>query len=733
MSGRPPERMTWTRFEARAGEVWAQFLAVCRQEFRGESTPLIAEGDSPHPHRQRLERRARRQLARRTAHRRARLVAIGLCLGYGILALRAAQVMLGPDERLQTRARVQFQQPVVIQAQRGEILDRDGHLLASSVLMPTLHADPSRIEDDEVTSLSSELAGILDQSPSRLSRRLARENRRDVWLARNLHPALAREALAKSPRPGALWITEEYRRYYPGGSLASALLGIVGRNGRGQAGLERAWDRYLRGDTFKFVELRDRRGRGIRPVASAFRTAHRGDSVTLTLDRILQLAAEQALDEVVERSAPLSANMVVMDPRTGEILAMANRPTTNPNDTWNLDIRDLKNHAVVDAVEPGSVFKPFVAALALEDGLVTPESTVDCENGAWRVGRNTITDTHAHEHLSIGEIIKFSSNIGAAKLALRLGPEVFLEGLRSFGYGRSVSLGLLGEIRGTVRSPDHVRTIELATTAYGQGVTASTLQLATAVSAVANGGLYVKPYVVREVRDRRGEVVYTREPEVDHRVIAEEHARAVARMMVGVTETGGTATRAAMEGYRVAGKTGTAWKVVDGKYSPTARVASFIGFLPADDPVVAMAVIVDTPTQGSSYGGLAAAPAFRRVAEAVVRHYGLPPDPDYPPRENDESTTASREEAPVESPPLYTGTGFWSRPRPEHSLPRVAWSDDGRYRLPDLSGLSLRDALVSLQGTGLEVALYGHGRVVGQRPPAGELLAPGRRLEVVLR
>ena len=674
------------------------------------------------------EARPKREIAA-DARIRARVVArqrastLGIALGAGLFMVgaRTAWIMLVPDDRLEDKARSLYHDIVVLEARRGDIVDRDGHIMATTVSMPTLHADPARITPEEIPALAAELGTLLDLSPAWIAGRLGRERSRDVVLAREVKPEVVRRA-AQLGRGGKLFVREENRRYTPDGHVASALLGVVGNTGSGREGLERSLDEYLRGDTFQFVRSRDRSGHGLQAAAAALQAAHEGHDVVLTIDRTIQFAAERALDEVVERSEPQSAHLVVLDVETGEILAMANRPSTNANDRATLDPKGLRNYAVADAVEPGSVFKPFIVALALDAGLVSANSMIDCEGGLWRIGRTRIRDDHAHGVVTLGEVIKFSSNIGAAKLALGLGAEATVDGLRDFGFSRDPGTRIPGALPGYMRRAGSIKPIELATTSYGQGVTATTLQLASAVATIANDGVRMEPTILREVRDRGGQVVFSGEPHADRRVISSEAAAEVAKMMVLVTEAGGTGTRAAIPGYKVAAKTGTAWKVVDGKYSASARVASFIGFLPADDPAIAIAVVTDTPTKGSRYGGTVSGPAFMLVAEAAMRHMAIPPDPDL--------LVLDSVEEPAVALALATGSSPWSvfpLDDPQRSL---IWADDGKLRLPDTSGLGLRDVLVLFEDSGLEVALSGYGQAISMHPEAGALVAPGDRVEV---
>ncbi|MDP6934166.1 MAG: penicillin-binding protein, partial [Myxococcota bacterium] len=436
-----------------------------------------------------------------------------------------------------------------------------------------------------------------------------------------------------------------------------------------------------------------------------------GDSIVLTLDPGIQRATEAALDEAMERTQAQAAHAVVMDVRTGDLLAVANRPTVNPNDTSSLTGEQLKNRAVVDSFEPGSVFKPFVVAAALEEEILASDSIVNCENGAWAIGRKVIHDTHRYDDLTVAEVIKFSSNIGSAKIAFDLGADHVIGYLKAFGYGRSTGLGLPGEVRGIIRSPERIKKIELATTSYGHGVTASTVQITAAMATLGNDGVRMQPRLIQEYRDPHGETIRIEEPEVDRRVVSEQVAREVVEMLAAVTEAGGTGTQAQVEGYRVAGKTGTAWKHVNGSYSSTDRIGTFSGLVPADEPRLAITVVVDTPTVGSSYGGVVAGPAFSQIAQRAVRLLGLPPT------EAVESSTDAEEDGDT----------------PSATPAELVWNLEEELIVPDLVGLSMREALVTLQGAGLQVGLQGTGRVWSQRPEPGVPVVPGDRVEVVLQ
>jgi cell division protein FtsI (penicillin-binding protein 3) len=658
-----------------------------------------------------------------------RLATVGLfvALGYGLLSARAAWLMLMPDERLERKAQVQFESSVRVMGRRGDLLDRDGRILATTVNLLELHADPSRLDVNQIRFLAEGLAPQLETDVATLIDRLSKPGRQDVQLAKDLTPdeAAGMKALAATLAKddhrlrNVLWTQSAPRRFYPGGHEAAPLLGVVGRNGVGMAGMESMQDRTLRGRVFKYITWRDRKGRRVTPKST---NAEGGQTLVLSIDRRIQHAVELALDEAMERTVAEAAFAVVVDVKTGDLLAVGNRPTMNANDTTKLDQNLLKNRAAMDAIEPGSVFKPFVAAAALEEGLVTPDTIIGCEGGAWRVGRSVIHDDHPKGDLSVSDVIKYSSNIGAAKLAFLLEAQRTTDYLREFGFGRYTGLQFKGETRGIMRSPNNIKPIELATTAFGQGVTSNTLQLAYALATLGNGGVRMQPRLVVEQRDEHGELLKKSEPTVDRRVVSEKVARQVVAMMKTVTEEGGTGTRARIPGYAVAGKTGTAQKVEDGVYSPTKRIGSFVGLVPADDPRLAIAFVVDTPTEGLSYGGVVAGPGFAAIGATGMRVLGIPPDPALLDDEDDDRPGTAGGPSDPDAIIAMAPT----------AAPELQWTDAGNLRVPDLSGLSLRDALVTLQGAGLSIRTHGSGRVVAQSPASGTPLPPGGTVEVTL-
>jgi cell division protein FtsI (penicillin-binding protein 3) len=656
-----------------------------------------------------------------TSRGRARLSAYVVLAGLLSVGLRASVLMLAPDARLEERAREQFQSAITVRGQRGAIVDSRGRILAATVALPSLYGNPSTAREGDLDRHLAAIAAATGKDEawvrSRFEARASGRKLVEVELGRGLEPSAvatlveavrAEAAREKRRDPPWLFPRDEPTRIYPGRELGSPLIGFTDGNDAGSAGLERVLDRELRGDTYRVVRSHDRKGRAIDADIGARSVASAGHSVRLTLDAAVQASAEAALEEAMIRSRPLGAMAVVMDVRTGAIRAMASVPRGNPNDIPSrADMGAFKNRPAMDQVEPGSVFKPFIAAAAIEEGLVTPDTLVDCELGAWPIGGKVIKDDHPKGVITLVEVIKYSSNIGAAKLAFMLGADRTLRYVRDFGFGERTGLGLPGEVSGQVRKADSIRTVELATTAFGQGVTASPVQLVAAVATLANRGERMVPRLVEAVLDRNGVEESQFAPRVHRRVISPETADTVARMMETVIEEGGTGTRAAIPGFRVAGKTGTAQVVENGVYSPTRRVSSFVGFFPAERPEFAIAVVVDSPTVGSKYGGIVAAPAFSAIGSFLARYYGIEPTEPVP------GKAVAEVVAPGMPLPIELSAG-----------PGETWS------IPDLRGLPMRRVLAALAPSGVQVQVEGSGVVIDQSPAPGQALAAGQSLSL---
>ncbi len=422
-----------------------------------------------------------------------------------------------------------------------------------------------------------------------------------------------------------------------------------------------------------------------------------GAQIELTIDAALQRVAEAELERAVREQEAKAGTLIALDPQTGEVLAMATVPRFDPNRVASSKAEQWRNRTVTDVFEPGSTFKAMLASAALGAGVVRPEDRISCENGSYEVGRRVIRDSHPHGVLTFADVIAQSSNIGSAKVAERLGAERFNAVLEAFGFGRPTGIDLPGEASGLLRPVKRWGRIHLVTTAFGQGIAVTPLQLTRAFAAIANGGKLMRPYVVRRVADASGAVRLVRHPEVETEVISPAVAHAVTELLVGVTETG-TGKQARISGFRVAGKTGTAQKVdpKSGHYSARDRMSSFVGYVPAEDPALVILVVIDTPRK-ATYGGVVAAPVFRAVAEYGLTRRGVLP----------RAAAPADDGIAAEAAALLQSV---SATEPEIAAPGG---------IPSFLGLSMREALVRAHTEGWQVQLQGSGYVVRQDPPVG--------------
>ena len=547
---------------------------------------------------------------------RIALLAAGLFCLLGVGLGRAIKLQWVDRERLLELAEDQYVRRTEIPARRGDIFDRRGVPLAQSVEVDSLWIDPALAPD--LRQASRDLSRRLRLDPVEFYRKL-QNARRFAWIKRQAKPEEVRGAL-QLRIPGVA-VTKEPKRFYPQRELAAQLLGMTGTDGVGLEGLELSFNDELSGQNSELMSLRDAKGRKLLTQLDADPLLRRGASLQLTLDRQIQFVAEKALSRAVEESRGIAGMAVVLDPRTGELLAIANFPSFNPNAPAPGAAEAYRNRAVLDAFEPGSTFKAFTVAAALEENAIRPNQSIFCESGAWTVGRHTIHDTHPHGWLIPGQILQVSSNIGASKIAQSLGRDKLSAYAARFGFGQAGGLGLPGESKGSVPYPKSE--VALATAAFGQGLSVTAVQLAAAYGAIANGGVLMKPYLVHKVVDPDGLVLLDNGPTPLRRVISERTAALVVDMLESVVQKAGTAPRARMEEFRVAGKTGTAQKPdpVARGYSEK-RIASFVGIVPADAPRAVILVVIDEP-KTDVFGGLVAAPAFKEIAAAALPYLGV--------------------------------------------------------------------------------------------------------------
>jgi cell division protein FtsI (penicillin-binding protein 3) len=510
-------------------------------------------------------------------------------------------------------AKKQQNQLVELEPRRGAIYDCNLKAQAFNMSMDSLYAVPNVITNKE--SVINQLLPILGLERSYLSERLSRK-KSFIWLARKLPPADA-EAVKKLNIKG-LGFLKETKRIYPNSYLASHIIGFSGMDNIGLEGVERSYNQYLKGVPGWAIFLRDARMKKL-DIWEKMVLPVDGMNLVLTIDEVIQYIAERELDNVFKNSHAKGASIVVMDPHTGRILAMANRPSYDLNDHSNVSKDSIRNRAICDLFEPGSVFKIVTASAALEEKKVTEEDVFDCENGAYQVGGRILHDHTPHGRLTFKQVIEESSNIGTVKVAQILGPDTIYRYLKSFGFGAKLGVDLSGEISGMIIPVRSWSKSSITSIPMGQGVGVTALQLVSAISVIANGGQLMKPYIIDSVRDNQGRIIKQNKPVLIRKVISMDTAMRIKKILTGVVEEG-TGKLAKVSGFSAAGKTGTAQKVeADGSYSHDKFIASFIGFAPAEDPLLAMVVTVDEP-RGYYFGGVVAAPVFQKVAGDVIRY-----------------------------------------------------------------------------------------------------------------
>lgn len=552
---------------------------------------------------------------------RGRRVVMGfvLMLGFSVVLVRLFTLHVLQAAELTVKADRQHQKTVALEGARGTVYDRHGKVLAINMDVPSVFGVPPSLENP--ARAARYLSPVLHVRADEIEKKL-KQDRSFVWLARKVDPEQGRR-LDRIPLDG-IGVVMEGRRFYPKGPLLSHVLGFAGIDGQGLEGLERRYEADLHGEKQVVVLQRDALGRTVFPKGLREKAPTPGHSLTLTIDEVIQYVAERELEDAVNRTHAKAGTIIVMDPQTGAILAMAVSPRFDPNAVSALTPERWRNRALTDAYEPGSTMKVIVAAAALEENVMTPGSMVYGENGQWRIANTTIHDHERAGWMTFAQVIQKSSNIGAAKTGMALGEERFYRYLQAFGFGQRTEIDLPGEVAGLLKGPREWGRRSVASIAMGQEIGVTPLQMVTAVAAIANGGALLRPYVVAEVRDAKGQVMtIERKSQVRRRAISPDTARTLTGILEGVVAHG-TGTRAAIHGYRVAGKTGTAQKIDPrtGTYSPTQFVGSFVGFVPAQNPRLAMIVVIDEP-QGEAWGGTIAAPVFRRVGEQALPYLGI--------------------------------------------------------------------------------------------------------------
>jgi cell division protein FtsI (penicillin-binding protein 3) len=560
-------------------------------------------------------------------HGSARYIVIAALLSVAMsgLAVRLIFLHLGSADSSRSMAAKTRTYKETLAVPRGRILDGSpsANILASNVGVKDIWADPAVLTaSNNVADVMGRVASVLELDPKEAVSRLGKGGRHFAYISRYV-PENKAEAVARMKLPG-LHMTPATARSYPQGNMLCHILGFVNHDGIGSGGIEQSMEKYLKGTPGLLEsrldgrrrEMLDRRIQEIQP--------RDGADVVLTIDQNLQYMLEQSLDAAMERHRAKAAMAIIQRIRTGEILAMANRPGFDPNEFRSARDEQKLNRAIGYVYEPGSTFKVAVIAAALNEGIVKPETIFNTENGRWLYQKKVLRDYHPYGQLSVADIIRKSSNIGAAKIAIMLGDERMDRYLRGFNIGSRLGIDLPGEEAGILAPASKWSAISSSRIAIGQGVALTALQMLGVMCGIANDGVMMRPYVIKEVVSANGTVLVRREPQALGRCIRSDTAAVMRGILARVTEEGGTGTKAAVDGFRVAGKTGTAQKPVKGHYSETDYMASFVGFLPADNPEFGMIVVMDEP-QPLHTGGIVAAPVFGEVAEQAVRYLGILP------------------------------------------------------------------------------------------------------------
>jgi cell division protein FtsI (penicillin-binding protein 3) len=631
--------------------------------------------------------------------RRLRVGVLTLVLAglFALIVIRIAVLLALDGSRLSSMARGEHSEQVTLTAPRGPIVDRQGEPLALSAQAFSVYARPARLFRSSSLAERARLAQTLALAPAELEARLNRPAR-FVWLARRIPRAQADQVEALGL--DGVGLLSEYKRYYPESNLAAVVVGKTGADDQGLSGLESEYDRQLRGGPVALREDRDALGHAILDSPMELRDAAPGARLQLTIDSQIQARAESELAAEVKQSGARRGIAVVLDPFTGELMAMASVEA-------NGSVDRMHNPTVQDVFEPGSTIKGILAAIALEDRAIGEHQKLFCENGEWTLGGKQIHDHGRHQWLDLGGIVEVSSNIGAAKIALKLGGERYYRGLRAFGFGHPSGIDLPGENPGIVRPSRTWQPIDLANHGFGQGIAVNAIQLAAAYGAIANGGVWIRPFVVKAAYDAEGNPIFVHTPQALGRIISPtvaHNANVILRSVVSGED--GTGRRAAIDDFVVAGKTGTAQMInaSTGAYYQDRLVGSFVGFLPADNPRLVILVVLEDVGHGHM-GGLIAAPVFSEIAASALSRLNV-------------ASRRPNYDAAGLLPVSVPGSENWAASMPSPIEPQEDRVRDARS-VPNFSGLSLRGAMRMAGERRLNIQIEGSGYVIAQRPAPG--------------
>ena len=549
-------------------------------------------------------------LASKTPVWRSKLIVGGIALAFAGLACRAAYVQVFGNAFFQRQGEVRFARTLELPASRGRILDRNGLILASSVPAPSIWAIPEDVEASAAQLAA--LATLLEMPLAELNKKLANEDKSFVWIKRQLDDPVAQKISALGIK--GIYQRKEYKRQYPEGETAAHVVGFTNVEDRGQDGIELRFNKELSGRAGSRRVIKDRLGRVVEDVGEQVPPMD-GKDIQLSVDSKVQFVAYQKLRDAVIRHKAKAGSVVVLDTITGEVLALANYPSYEPNKRQNLSGEQLRNRALTDTFEPGSTMKPITVGIALEAGRITPKTTIETAPGRFNIGGFTINDTHNYGLLTVEGVIQKSSNVGALKIAQKMSPREMWDTYTALGYGQKPQIQFPGAVTGRLRPWKTWRPVEQATMSYGYGLSASLFQMAHSYTSFAHDGQIIAATMLK-----------SSEPAVGVKVFSPENARALRRMLQMAAAPGGTAPLAQTVGYSVGGKSGTARKQVGKGYASNKYRAWFTGMAPIDSPRIIVAVMIDEPSDGNYYGGVAAAPVFSEVVQQTLRMMGVQPD-----------------------------------------------------------------------------------------------------------
>lgn len=657
------------------------------------------------------------------------LLSVLLFLAFGLVSARAGKLHLSQDPKLKQLASRQYKKEIQLTPKRGNIFDNKGDTLALDIKVDSIFAHPHLIEDKE--KFLKDLQSRIQIDGSKIRKRL-NSGKKFVWIKRRISPE---ESLRlKDFDHKAFGSIKENKRFYPNGVLASNLLGAVGFDSKALSGIELAYDQYLKTIHPPIIVAKDAKGRSY--TSHTLIENEHPKNVKLTIDKTIQYIVEKELEEVHKSTHAKGAVALVLEVHTGQILAMASSPTFDPNQYWKYPILNWKNKNITDTYEPGSIFKIFTAAAAMDLKGMKKTSHMNCENGAYKVGKHVIHDHGSYGNVSLETIVKKSSNICSYKIAQQVGKKKFYDYIKKFGFGEKTDFNLPGESKGIMASFKNTSDVQIGTIAFGQGISVTPLQIVSAYGAVANGGQLMRPYIVSEITDHKGKVIESIGPKKIRQVFDPKLSKDLLDLLVGVVEPGGTGTLAAVDGYLVGGKTGTAQKVIEGRagYSKDKYIASFVGIAPIDDPKIVVLVSVDEP-RGNHYGGGVSGPVFSKITQKTLAYLGVPPKFQVAKQKKTAQDKSEKISQKSESEEVAEGGGIEENQENQDSpIKRVEKEDQNSLvRVPDFKGLSVREASRLAQDRHFRMKTEGSGVTVNQNPAPGDYVERGSEITLTFQ